>query len=264
MNFSRHAGEPRIWGTERVGPERPMMEWGIPSLRAVRLATEIPTRTFAGGLVTDPTTTLFLWRTGTFPQTARGGVLGFFVDDYRFECLWRQPTRYAEQFVTAGWGAIIEPDFSVWADRPLVEQLFNVYRMRTLGRLYQEHGLWLIPNVTWSTEPSFPFVFTGIPYQAPVVACECRTAGQRDDDRRAFLRGLQEAVRQLQPQHVLLYGGVEHSFWLTGHLPTGPEYTLLESWTTARGRVRAAQERQLQDQNQFSLFGGDSWVDAEQ
>jgi hypothetical protein len=147
----------------------------------------------------------------------------------------------------------------------LAEQLFNLYRMRTLGRLWQDTGVPVIPNLTWSDERSFPFCFTGIPVGAPVVACECRTAGSHDADRRAFLRGLQEAVRQVQPQHILIYGGQEHSFWLTGNLPKGPEYTLVGSWTSARGKIRAVQARRLKDRNQLNLFTGgvERWVEEE-
>jgi len=164
--------------------------------------------------------------------------LAFFVDDERFECLWRQPERYAEQFRAFGWGAVIEPDFSTWANAPLAEQLWAIHRMRALGRRYQEHGINVIPNLAWSDERSFEFAFSGIPQHAPVVAVECRTAGQNDDDRRAFLAGLSEGLRQVQPQRVIIYGGKEHAFWLS-QLPVGPRYTLLESWPMP-GTVRDA------------------------
>src|SRR5262249_52802901 len=150
---------------------------------------------------------------------------------------------YSALFMRHGIRAVTEPDFSLWTDAPLVEQLWNVYRIRTLGRLYQEHGLAVLPNLTWSDEQSFEFCFSGIPRHAPVVATECRTPGGNDEDRRAFLCGLAEAVRQTRPQHIVIYGGKEHEYWLTGKLPQGPHYTLLTSWTTERRKVRAAQER---------------------
>jgi hypothetical protein len=187
--------------------------------------------------------------------------LGFYVWDERLEALWRNPERATTRLLSAGVGAVIEPDFSLWADAPLVEQLFNVYRMRLLGRQWQEAGLSVIPNLAWSDDRSFPFCFTGIPVGAPVVACECRTPGGNDADRRRFLAGLTEGVKQGQPEHVLIYGGKEHAFWLSGNLPTGPHYTLLEAWTSARGKIRARQEREERERNQLQLFGGDQWVE---
>lgn len=236
-------------------------DWGIPSLHPDRLATTIPIYTYAGGLVSDPAHTVFIWRTGSLSK-ARGMVLGFYVDDYRLEGLWRNPSHYTALFLRHGVVAAIEPDFSLWTDRPLAEQLFNVYRMRTLGRLYQEHGLAVIPNLAWSDERSFSFCFQGTPQHAPVVACECRTPGGNDDDRRAFLRGLTEGVKQVRPENVIIYGGTSHRYWLEDRLPFGPEYHLIDSWTEARGTIRARQARQAREKNQLKLFGGTNrWVD---
>ncbi len=244
------------------------MDWGIPSLRSDRLASLVPERVYTGGPVVDPAHTLFVWRTGRFLAEARGGVLGFHVDDYRFECLWRQPERYAEKFAGFGWGAVIEPDFSTWANAPLAEQLWSIYRMRSLGRLYQEHGLALIPNLAWSDKRSYEFCFQGIPRECPVAACEARTAGGNDDDRRAFLAGLSEGIRQVVPQTVLVYGGQEHDFWLRRRLPEGPRYVLLESWTRVRGKVRQYEEQRLRHRNQFTFNfptkGTDTWADEAQ
>src|SRR5262249_52470337 len=172
-----------------------MAEWGIPELRVEKLCDRVPTAVYAGATVADPAQPLFIWRTHALKR-ARAMVVGFYTDDYRFEALWRHPERHTAQFLAARVSALVEPDFSLWADAPLVEQLWNVYRMRTLGRLYQEHGLRIIPNLAWSDERSFEFAFSGIPRGCPVVATEARTAGQNDDDRRRFLAGLAEGIRR--------------------------------------------------------------------
>ena len=238
------------------------MDWGIPAPRSDRLAGVIPTKVYAGGAIVDPEHPLFIWPTASLSK-ARGMVLGFYVDDERLEALWSRPRYYSALFLSHGIQALIEPDFSLWADAPLAEQLWNVYRMRTLGRLYQDHGLMVIPNLAWSDERSFSFCFQGIPVGAPVVACECRTPGGNDGDRRAFLRGLTEGVKEVQPQHVIIYGGQEHSFWLKERLPAGPTYTLLEAWTSARGKIRTTEERIVRAKNQLT-FGGDAWTDVAQ
>jgi hypothetical protein len=99
-----------------------MNEWDIPSLREDKLATGIPTQTYAGCTVMDPEHILFIFRTASLAK-ARGLVLGFYVDDSRFEGLWSNPERYIDLFIKHGVTTLIEPDFSLWANAPLVEQL---------------------------------------------------------------------------------------------------------------------------------------------
>jgi Domain of unknown function (DUF4417) len=242
-----------------------MMDWGIPSLRADRLSSSIPTQVYARTPVSDPARTLFLWRTASLTE-ARGMTVAFYVWDDKLEGLWRNPERQKDRLLAAGVAAAIEPDFSLWADMPLVEQLWNVYRARWVGRSWQEAGIPVIPSLNWSDARSYEFCFAGIPRGASVVAVECRTPGQHDNDRRAFLSGLVAGVRQVQPQHVLIYGGREHQHWLT-HLPVGPRYTLLESWTHARDRARRHEVLRQQHRQQLVLFpGGDErrWADEAQ
>jgi hypothetical protein len=240
------------------------MDWGIPELRSDRLSSLVPTQVYAGGPAGDPEWTLFLWRTASLTK-ARGMTVAFYVWDDKLQALWRHPEQQTARLLGADVATVIEPDFSLWADAPLVEQLWNVYRTRWLGRYWQEAGLSLIPSLNWSDERSYEFCFLGIPPHVPLVAVECRTAGQNDDDRRAFLAGLSEGVRQVQPAQVLIYGGAEHQHWLVPHLPSGPQYTLIESWTRARGGVRRKEEQQLRHRNQielnFPMKGPEIWAD---
>jgi hypothetical protein len=230
-----------------------VIEFGIPYLRADLLADVVPTTTYAGGVITAPASTLVIWRTCA-TEKVQGCTLAFYVDDVRLESLWRRPRHYTELFLRHGIAALIEVDYSLWADDALAVQVFNTYRSRWLGRYWQNHGLRVIPSLNWSDERSFPFCFQGIPVGAPVVACECRTPGGNDQDRQAFLRGLAEGLRQVQPHHLLIYGGAEHAFWLRDHVPQEPHYTLLPSWTSERDRLRKREQRTLIDRDQLNLF----------
>lgn len=174
-----------------------MNEWGIPSLRADRLATCIPTCTYGGGAILHPATTLVIHRTCALLR-ARGCILGFFTWDEKLEPLWLQPQRSIARFQHAGVHALIEPDFSLWRDDALIVQIFNTYRTRTLGLLWQNAGLRVMPSLSWSDERSYDFAFVGIPSGAPVVAVECRTASA-PEDRHAFFAGLGEGIRRLTP-----------------------------------------------------------------
>lgn len=214
------------------------MNLDIPALHPDRLYPHVPYE-------------FFVWRTANLTK-ARGRVVAFFVDDWRFEGLWSKPERYTHAFLSHSLAALVEPDFSVWTNAPLIEQLWAVYRMRTLGRWWQDAGLPVIPNLTWSDERSFDFAFAGIPRNPPVVACECRTPSKTAGDRQRFLVGLREAVRRVQPDHIVVYGGTSHRAWLAPSLPLGPEYHLIDSWNTSRDKRRKAAHPP--HSNQLQLF----------
>jgi Domain of unknown function (DUF4417) len=245
-----------------MAKEMAVNAWDIPNLRSDRLSKVIPSRVYGGGPIENPTDTLFLWRS-TATKKAQGGVLAFYLDDWRIDAIWRLPARYAKQFKECGITELVEVNFSLWRDRPKAEQVFNVHRTRTVSRVFQGYDLRIIPNLSWAGRESFEFCFQGIPTGVPVAAVECRTAGSNDTDRRRFLAGLTEGVRQTQPENVLMYGGTVHKFWLDGSLPPGPVYHWIESWTDARAKVCQAQQQQEREKNQLTLFPGgtDTWAD---
>lgn len=50
----------------------------------------------------------------------------FFIDDYKFESLWRYPQRYLSRL--SDFKCIFAPDFSVYWDMPFPMKLWNIYR----------------------------------------------------------------------------------------------------------------------------------------
>jgi hypothetical protein len=240
--------------------------FGITNLDENLLSTLIPTTTFGGGsTVENPAETLFLWRS-TATQRARGGTLAFFLSDDRLEPLWSRPERYSTEFRLQGVGAVVEPDFSLWTDDSLEEQLFNVKRKKIVSRQWQEAGLLVAPCLNWASEESFAFCFSGVPSHCSVAFVECRTASSSAEDKKAFLRGLHEAVRQISPQTLVIYGGVPNEWWIRRDLPAGAtRFVFLESWTDSRAKVRKAQEREVRERNQLNLFGGGNkaWAEEE-
>lgn len=55
----------------------------------------------------------------------------FFVDDYQFVRVWKQPDYYLDRLKQ--FKAICTPDFSTYTDFPKVIQLYNHYRKHWLG-----------------------------------------------------------------------------------------------------------------------------------
>lgn len=208
-------------------------KWGIPDLRPEMCAAQIPTEVWGKQEITDPVTTLFVHGTAKFPAEASGGVLAFYVDDWRFESVWADAVSFAENAREFGWGALVTPDFSVWRDDPTAVQLWNIYRSRWVARYWQEAGIKIIPSLNWSDERSYEFAHLGIPRGLPVVSVQCRTTRSKLG-KDYFIKGLSVAIEQLQPENVLIYGGSDHRQWLEDSLPEQPVYHWLESWTSMR------------------------------
>lgn len=134
----------------------------------------------------------------------RAQTLHFFKDDYQFERLWNDPERYLDLILS--FEAVLTPDFSLYMDMPLPMQQWNEYRRRALGNYWQRHGASVIPTPSWTDERSYGFCFDGLPrgYTVAVSTVGVRRCGET---RRVWEAGMTEAVLQLRPARVLLYGG---------------------------------------------------------
>lgn len=153
-----------------------------------------------------PTAQFQLTVCGYTPMTEnRAGrtVFGYWTDDFRFAATWAKPKLMLDKILAANLLAIVEPDHSVYDDDPLIEQMHAIYRARWTARFWQEHGISVIPNITWSTPESLDWSLCGIPDRPPIVAIEGRPRQRRDGLWQEVAR---EACRRLQPKCVLLYG----------------------------------------------------------
>ena len=133
----------------------------------------------------------------------KDGFAHFFIDDYRFERVWRQPERYID--VLKRYHGTIAPDFSLYIDMSLQMQRWNSYRSKVLARYWQDNGIDVIPCISWSDDRSFEFAFRGWP-ECSTVAVSTVGVMQNDDARQLFMLGLHEMFRQLRPQRLLVYG----------------------------------------------------------
>jgi hypothetical protein len=131
----------------------------------------------------------------------------FFLDDYRFESVWRNPRKSLPK--VQKYPVVLTPDFSLYRDYPLASQLWNVYRNRWCGAYWQQQGLWVIPTVSWSSAESYPFCFLGIP-KGSVVAVSTVGVKWRTDmlAYTLFVNGFQEMVERIEPVAVIAYGSL--------------------------------------------------------
>lgn len=133
-----------------------------------------------------------------------------FVDDYQFERLWNNPDAYIETI--AGYECFLSPDFSLYLDMPMATKVWNIYRSRLIGQYYQDHGLEVIPTVSWAEPETFAFCFDGIEVGATVAVS---TIGVKRNEyaQKLWQQGMDEMIKTIKPSNILLYGGmVEYNY----------------------------------------------------
>lgn len=137
----------------------------------------------------------------------------FFLHDYQFERVWRYPDRYVE--CLKKFKFVLSPDFSPYADIPKALKIFNVYRKMWCGRYWQEHGIKVIPTVTWGNDEDLAWCLNGVPKHS-IISISTMGEG-RWANFKALKSNWQYIIDTLEPETVLLYGK-DLSAELTGNI----------------------------------------------
>lgn len=126
----------------------------------------------------------------------------FFEYDFKFECCWNFPDRYAD--VLSAYDAIITPDFSYYVDFPKALRIYNKYRMHWISAYWQEKGLTVIPLIRLGNEEDWDWCFDGYPIGS-IVAISTVSSGNSYEDKLAGDKCYQEMMKRLQPKEVICY-----------------------------------------------------------
>ena len=132
-----------------------------------------------------------------------GAWVHFYEDDIAFERVWNNPQRYLP--ILQQYKGVITPDFSLYRDMPLVMQLWNIYRSRAIGHWLQVHGIAVIVNVRWSDERTYRSCCAGVPKHS-VIAVGSHGCVKLLREQEYFVKGLEYAVKELEPQTIIVYG----------------------------------------------------------
>lgn len=126
----------------------------------------------------------------------------FFEYDFKFECVWNFPDRYAE--VMKQYGAVITPDFSYYIDFPKALRIYNKYRMHWISAYWQEKGVNIIPLIRYGLEEDWDWCFDGYPIGS-IVAVSAVGCGKSQEAIDKGMRGYEEMLKRLQPKEILVY-----------------------------------------------------------
>jgi len=168
-------------------------EYDIPTLQACNC---VPTRLIA---FTDASI-----------KKADDAYVHFYEDDYKFERIWRNPKRYLP--LIQAYGGAIAPDFSVYREMPLLLQMYNIFRSRSIGYWWARNGINVIPNVRWGNERTYSLCFDGLPKNS-IVAIGTHGCVRRIDDRRYFNNSFMEMLDRINPKTVIVYGSASEKLF---------------------------------------------------
>lgn len=134
-----------------------------------------------------------------------GRIVHFFLYDYRFERVWKNPDNDIEKL--SRYRAVLSPDFSMYLKMAPVMQLYNVFRNRWCGAYWASKGIRVIPSVNWGDESTFDFCFEGIE-KGSTVAVSTYMASESEhhkDQKDWFMAGYNEMLRQIEPERIICY-----------------------------------------------------------
>ena len=132
-------------------------------------------------------------------------MVHFFLYDYRFERVWKNPDNEIEKL--SRYRAVLSPDFSMYLEMAPVMQIYNVFRNRWCGAYWASKGIRVIPSVNWGNESTFEFCFQGIE-KGSTVAVSTYMASEhehRQDQKEWFMAGYNEMLRQIEPERIICY-----------------------------------------------------------
>lgn len=127
-----------------------------------------------------------------------------FVDDWRQECIWRDPVLKRDRVT----GCICTaPDFSVFWGDPLPFITWQVWRSRVVSWVWDQSGAKVIPVVQFGDENSFSVCVKGIK-KGSVLAVR---GPSRKDNMDRWFKGCSYWAEHIEPDLVIQFGRKEGS-----------------------------------------------------
>ena len=133
-------------------------------------------------------------------------TIHFYLDDYLFERVWQNPDKYMP--ILSQFRAVMTPNFSIYLDMPEAMKIWNTFRARLLGQMFQDYGMTVIPIVYWSDERSYDWCFDGIPEGGTISVNNIGNWVPAAKD--LWHTGIQELIVRKHPNRILLYGNDVH------------------------------------------------------
>lgn len=128
----------------------------------------------------------------------------FYIDDYQFERVWKQPTKYIN--ILKKFAGVIGPDFSSYTDLSMCQRIWNNYRNKVLTAYWQKLGINVIPNARWISNDKINYNngFDGLPQNSSLAITTNGT--QSLNQYLIFKKELKDIITKLKPTNLIVYG----------------------------------------------------------
>ena len=124
----------------------------------------------------------------------------FFIDDYRFEGVYRNPEASLGRL--SQYKFLLSPDYSTYSDMNYWRQIESIAHNRWVGAFWQSQGQIVIPTISWSDKKSFNFCFDGVEKHSIVaigmIGCKRSKAN--------FMLGYDEMLARIEPETIICFG----------------------------------------------------------
>ena len=131
---------------------------------------------------------------------------------------------------------IVTPDCSLYLDAPLCVQIADIYLNRAVGYYLSQQGLYVVPNIRWGDERTYKSDFLGekVAFQGvdkhSIVSIGTFGQIKSAESKRYFRDGLEEMLKELEPEVVLVYGAMPDKIF--GGLYDKTSFIQYPDWTT--------------------------------
>ncbi|WMJ22566.1 DUF4417 domain-containing protein [Paludicola sp. MB14-C6] len=132
-------------------------------------------------------------------------MVHFFLYDYKFERVWKNPDNAIEKLKR--YKAVLSPDFSMYREMNPTMQMYNTFRNRWCGSYFASKGIPVIPTISWGDMNTYDFCFKGVPKGSTVAVTTYMVSehNNHSDQKEFFLKGYNEMLRQIEPERIICY-----------------------------------------------------------
>lgn len=161
-----------------------------------------------------------------------------FVCFYEHDINFREILTNTEEYVDdlKRFPGIITPDCSLYIDAPLCVQIADIYLNRAVGYYLSQQGLYVVPNIRWGDERTYKSDFLGekVAFQGvdkhSIVSIGTYGQIKSAESKRYFREGLEEMLKELEPEVVLVYGAMPDKIF--GGLLDKARFIQYPDWTS--------------------------------
>ena len=124
----------------------------------------------------------------------------------------------------------------MYIDAPLCVQIADIYLNRAVGYYLSQQGLYVVPNIRWGDERTYKSDFLGekVAFQGvdkhSIVSIGTYGQIKSAESKRYFREGLEEMLKELEPEVVLVYGAMPDKIF--GGLLDKARFIQYPDWTS--------------------------------